>query len=56
MRYINSSFMTPINRTIHKNSCVLTSPMLISASVYCRPFCNMLNNADGGTRAPLMLD
>lgn len=34
----------------------LTSPMLISASVYCRPFMMMLRSAAGGTKAPLMLD
>lgn len=34
----------------------LTSPMLISASVYCRPFMMMLRRAAGGTKAPLMLD
>ena len=32
-----------------------TSPMLISASVYWRPFWTMLMSAAGGTRAPFML-
>lgn len=32
-----------------------SSPIVISASVYCNPFCNMLSNAAGGTNAPLIL-
>lgn len=32
-----------------------SSPILISASVYCSPFCKMVNRAAGGTSAPLML-
>ena len=35
---------------------LLTSPMLISASVYCSPFIMMLRSAAGGTKAPLMFD
>lgn len=31
------------------------SPNVISAAVYCNPFCIIFNNAAGGTRAPLML-
>lgn len=38
------------------NILVVTSPMLISASVYCNPFWSILSRAAGGTRAPLMLD
>lgn len=32
-----------------------SSPILISASVYCKPFCKMVKRAAGGTSAPLML-
>ena len=35
---------------------LLTSPILISASVYCSPFIIMLRSAAGGTKAPLMFD
>lgn len=33
-----------------------TSAILISASVYCKPFWIILSKAAGGTKAPLMLD
>lgn len=35
---------------------VLTSPILISASVNCSPFCKILIKAAGGTKLPFMFD
>ena len=32
-----------------------SSPIVISASVYCKPFCNIFSKAAGGTRAPFIL-
>ena len=45
----------PVDNSV-KMAFLLTSPMLISASVYCSPFIMMLRSAAGGTKAPLMFD
>lgn len=44
-----------IQKVIQSNV-LLTSPMLISASVYKSPFCKILSRAAGGTRAPFIFD
>lgn len=51
----NSKLMK--NRQTQRTHClILTSAMLISASVYCRPFWMIDRRAAGGTKAPFMLD
>lgn len=45
---------TKLSRKENINKC--TSAILISASVYCKPFWMMFNKAAGGTKAPLMFD
>lgn len=52
-----SGITASIKLKLSTNLCsVPSSPILISASVYCSPFCRMLSRAAGGTRAPFIFD